>query len=351
MRKKLIILLLSIAVVGALVYFAFNLISNRGKSDTELIEFGYKDVSKIDKFIITDPMNAKIEVVKKADGKWTTAQGDCIQQQNVDFILEAFKNIQFKGYLSKGEYDQQLKRMASKNIKVEIFENGEWSKTWYIGNATMDHYGQVMLLDSKEYGKSDYPVIMKMKNLSGFIEPRFYADIRQWMCVDILSIPANDIKKVEVKFTEEKPRSFSVEDIGDDYVVKQEGKVLENVEQAMVLRYLNNFKDINFSSANYILNKEQVDSVKQSQPFCVLSITQNSGKTSKLRMFTMPSEDESVNEFGNVITSNTGNFWCEIPNGELVKCQYFHFDPILRGHVYFPMDLSSLMNEASNENK
>ena len=29
-------------------------------------------------------------------------------------------------------------------------------------------------------------------------------------------------------------------------------------------------------------------------------------------------------------------FWCELPSGELVKCQYFHFDPLLKGHLYFP---------------
>jgi hypothetical protein len=28
--------------------------------------------------------------------------------------------------------------------------------------------------------------------------------------------------------------------------------------------------------------------------------------------------------------------WCELPNGDLVKCQYFTFNPLILGHVYFP---------------
>ena len=41
------------------------------------------------------------------------------------------------------------------------------------------------------------------------------------------------------------------------------------------------------------------------------------------------------------------NFWCILPNGQLVKCQYFVFNPLLLGHVYFPaMDLKK--NQATN---
>ena len=32
-------------------------------------------------------------------------------------------------------------------------------------------------------------------------------------------------------------------------------------------------------------------------------------------------------------------FWCELPNGEIVKCQFFVFNKILLGHVYFPLKL------------
>jgi hypothetical protein len=35
-------------------------------------------------------------------------------------------------------------------------------------------------------------------------------------------------------------------------------------------------------------------------------------------------------------------FWCELPSGEIVKCQYFVFNPLFLGHIYFPMDVSML---------
>jgi hypothetical protein len=40
------------------------------------------------------------------------------------------------------------------------------------------------------------------------------------------------------------------------------------------------------------------------------------------------------------------SFWCILPNGQLVKCQYFVFNPLLLGHVYFPaMDLKKTKQE------
>ncbi len=340
--KKLIILLVSITVVGGLVYIAFDLMNKQGKSDSELIEFGYEDVSHIDKIIISDPYSHTFEVQKQENGEWVAPDGSCIQQTNVEFILDAFRNIQFKGYLPEGAKKEHIKRMSAHNTKVEIFEDGEWSKTWYIGNATMDHYGQIMLLDSREYGKSENPVIMKLRNLKGIIEPRFFADPRKWLCTDMISLNIDKIKKIDVSFKKQPVRSFSVENNNRHFVVKQNGKVLENIDTSMVFRYLNNFEDLNFNSPNYSLNERQVDSVKQSQPFCVLTVTETGGKTTRYPMFTIPSEDESVNEFGNVVNTNNDKFWCLLPNGQLVKCQYFHFDPVLRGHVYFPMDLSSI---------
>jgi hypothetical protein len=41
-------------------------------------------------------------------------------------------------------------------------------------------------------------------------------------------------------------------------------------------------------------------------------------------------------------------FWCELPTGELVKCQYFVFNPLILGHIYFPMDLHERKNTNTN---
>lgn len=338
--KKIIILILSVVLLGLLTWYAIGLMDNQGKSDSELIEFNIEDTSTVDRIIITDAFSNKIEIVR--DGKvWTDAEGGCIAQENANFILDAFKNIEFKGYLADNSHNQFIKLMSTQNTKVEIFQDGEWTKTWYIGPAAQDHYGQVMLLDSDEYGKSDIPVMMKIKGVNGIIEPRFFADKRKWMCTNIFAVPLERISSVEVKVFDDPVRSFKVTKSGNKMDVYQQSKKLQNVDTAMIFRYLQNFKKIHYDLANFELSKKQVDSMKRTMPFSTLTLKETDGKTTKLRMFRIKAQESDVqtNEFGEIVDVDMNKFWCELPNGEMVKCQYFVFNPILLGHIYFPMNL------------
>lgn len=334
--KKLIILIVSIAGLAGLGWYISTLFANKGKSDTELIEFAIKDVSTIDKLIITDKALNSFEV-RKVNGTWVDKEGNCVVAQNVDNIMDAIRNIEFKGYLPDKSHKNYNTMMSAQNIKVEIFQNGEWSKTWYIGPPAPDHYGQIMLLDSKELGKSAHPVLMKVRNLNGFLEPRFFADPRLWSCTEVFTIPMERIRRVDIKFNQEPARSFSVSKNGTKIKVYQFGKELENVEDRMALSYLQNYKKIHYNLRNFELSNKQIDSLKRSTPFAEIKVKETNGKTTKLRCFRLKATANDIVAGEEVVNSNVDKFWCELPDGEIVKCQYFVFNPLLLGHIYFPM--------------
>lgn len=337
--KKIIVLIISLGVLAGLGWYISTLFETKGKSDTSLIEFAIKDVSNIDKLIIKDKNLNSFEVIKKG-GEWTDANGNCVVQQNVDNILDAIRNIEFKGYLPDKSHTNYNKLMSAQNIEVQIYENGEWSKTWYIGPPAPDHYGQIMLLDSKEYGKSTHPVLMKVKGLNGFLEPRFFADPRLWACTEIFTIPMEEISRVDIKYNEEPARNFTVTKNGPDVNVYQQGKKLENVEDKMIFSYLQNYKKIHYNLRNFELSNKQVDSLKRTTPFAEIKVKETNGNSTHLRCFRI---NEVVNDTvagQEIINSNLDKFWCELPGGDIVKCQYFVFNPLLFGHIYFPMDQS-----------
>lgn len=336
--KKLIILSLSIVFLALLTWYTLGLMSNEGKSDKELIEFNIEDTNLVDRIIITDAFSKKMEVIRNG-AAWTDIDGGCIMQSNVNFILEAFKKIEFKGYLTDKSQKQFTKLMSSQHIKVEIFKNGEWTKTWFIGPSAKDHFGQIMLLDSREYGKSDFPVVMKIKGESGIIDPRFFAEKRKWMCTNIFAVPIDRISKVEVKYTQEPSRSFTVTKKGNKMNVYQQTNLLQNVDPKKIYLYLQNYKKIHFDIANYELSNKQLDSLKRSTPFSTLTLTETNGLKTKLRFFRIKSKEINTNEFGDVVDLDMNKFWCELDNGEVVKCQYYVFNPLILGHIYFPMNM------------
>jgi hypothetical protein len=334
--KKVILLISSIIVLSVLGFFTYNTIKGSGKSDANLLEFGISDTSKVDKLIITDAFSNKITL--KRNGKiWTDAQGGCISQSNIQMILQAFKNIEFKGYLPEKSLKKFTTIMTAQHIKVEIFVDGDWEKTWYIGPAAQDHYGQIMLLETADEGKAKNPVIMKLKDIRGIIEPRFFADKRKWVCTKIFELKQSQIASVEVQNLDKPQRSFKIDNSTATPKVFSEGKPLSNIDTMMVFRYLQNFKKIHYNLANYELNKTQVDSLKRTKPFSILTMKEKNGTTTKLRMFKIKAKEPQKNEFAEVMTADDmDNFWCEINGKDLVKCQFFVFNSILIGEAYFP---------------
>lgn len=351
MKKKSILLAVSIILVGVLIYFGIKVVKGSGSSvESELIEFAIKDTDKIDRIVITDNYGRIMDLrLAKGSSEWTDKDGNCIMQDGIDFILDACKKIEFKGYLTENSVETYNKMMLSQHIKVEYYVEGKWNKTWYIGPATRDHLGQIMLLDSKELGRSDRPVIMSIKGMHGIIEPRFYADPYKWQCTQVFRLTPEEIKKIEVTYPLQPARSFSVETLSrNKYSVKQQNIPLPEIDTQFVMLYLNKFKKIHYEMPNYVLNKEQIDSLKKTSPFCILKVDLQNGKSQRLKMYRIGSESPNINEIGQVVDYAIDRFWMELPSGEVVKCQYFVFDPILLGHLYFPLDLSSLNLDGYN---
>jgi len=342
MKKNRWLIVLSLLIVTVLVYFCISIVRSSGSSvESELIDFAIPDVEKIDRIVITDNIGREMDLrLPKGSDKWTDIQGNCITQENVALILDACKKIEFKGYLTDNSVSTHHNTMVSKHIKVDYYLHGKWHKTWYIGPSEKNHTGQIMLLHSKEKGRSDRPVVMAIKGMYGIIEPRFFADPLLWRCSQIFAFSPEEIKKIDVVYPLEPSRSFSVQSNDKKhYQVRQQNIPIPDIDTQIVLVYLNKFKKIHYETANYTLDATQVDSLKQTTPFCQLTVNLNDRSTHRIRMFRIPTEAANLDEFGEAVHYDVDRFWAELPNGEIVKCQYFVFDPLILGHLYFPLNV------------
>lgn len=339
MKKKgilLIALLIALILSGT---YAVNLVNNSGRSDTELLEFAIKDTASVDKIIIHEPNGMEFEILRGANNIWTGKDGACIVQEPVQLILKTMYNIEFKGYLQKAAKENIKREMSASSTKVSIYTNGKLNKIWYVGLATQDHYGTFMLLETPSI-KSDWPVIMKVKGLRGFISPRFFADQRKWDCTQVFALKRDEIKEVIVQHLDVPERSFTVKNFGDGkYEVTNQGKKIADLDTNNIIRYLNRFRKIHYEYDNFELSKRQLDSLKKSTPFCTLKVKQTNGKSTYLRMFHHQGSGDIIgNDFGDDTDYDVNRFWCELPSGKVVKCQFFVFNPLINGRVYFGID-------------
>lgn len=336
--KRKIVLLVGVLVLIALGWYSVKLIKNRGRSDENFVDFSFeiKDTARIDKIIITEPNGMEMELIR--NGKtWADKDGNCVQQMQVGSMLDAAFNVHFKGYIPKNAIKSVVSRMATQGIKVQFFTDGDWNKTWYIGSATPDHMGSYMLLESNENGKSEEPVIAELTNMNGIISPRFYADARKWKCTGVFAYDISEISSVDVRFSKAPNRNFIVKAKGRSFDVINNGKTIQGVPETRVTKYLSNYKRINYELPNYELTDRQVDSVKKSTPYCTLVLKTKKGDTKKIKMYRRKSDssEPEMNDLGEMADYDINRFWCVLPSGELVKCQYFVFDKITRGDIYF----------------
>jgi hypothetical protein len=333
-RKKVIIISIGLLILTGLSIGAYWYFSNKNKP-VKKVSFEFEKPENIEKIIITDAYSNSFTLIK-SNGKWTDDKGNCVMQEGVDNILDAAKNIRFKAYLSKKAEENFNKQMKTNNTKVEFFENGLSTKTWYIGPSAQDHYGQIMVLDAPNMSPTK-PVIMEIRNMRGIIQPRFFTDPKLWMCTNIFSYEAEEIKSVSIQFPNETYRNFKISNKGNLFEVSSNNERLQEIDTMNVYRYLQAYKKINFESANYTLNKKQIDSLKSSTPFCILELKDKANKVKQLKMFRIKVESPQENEFGQLVNMDLNRFWCELNNGEIVKCQYFVFNKLLYGNVYFPI--------------
>lgn len=338
MKKKTnLIILLLIALVG-LGYYAANLIKNSGQSDTELLDFAIKDTASVNRIIIEEPNGMTFEVKRGENDVWTNKEGGCIIQEPVQLMLKTIYNVEFKGYLPHAAKENIKRQMSAGSTKVSIYTKGKLNKIWYVGLNTQDHYGTYMLLETPKI-KSAWPVIMKVRGLQGIINPRFFADQRKWDCTKIFGIDRRDIKEVVVTHLDVPERSFTVKNTNGKYEVFNQKKRIADLDTAKAIKYLNNFRKVHYEFDNFELDDQQVDSLKKSEPFCILRVTETNDVSHKLKLYRLAGDgDIKGDDFGDDADYDVNRFWCVLPSGKVVKCQYFVFNPLINGRLYFGID-------------
>lgn len=330
--KKTLGLIIGLIIVGGLGYYAYDLSKKESKSDnTELIDFEIQDVDKIDKIEIYDPyFQAEFTLVKQGE-IWVDKDGNCIQQNPVETILETFRKVSFDGYVNDAAKQNVINMMAAKAKKVTIYQDGEMQKIWYVGHNTPDHLGTYMLVETPEI-KSDFPVIMGMKGLHGILEPRFFVDAKQWACTDLFSVTQAEIEKIEIKNNIDTMDSYEITRTGNGFTASQFGEPLTNVNQENLTFFTNGFENIHFNKPNYEYKAAQVDSIRKVEPYVELSIDKKDGTTFNMNFYKNVDRSKST---ADEVVYDLEYIWAFTDNDELVKVQYFVMGPIIDGKDFF----------------
>ena len=344
-KKKLIIIVVAVAALAVLAYVLSQKEEGNSKLSSEaLSDFAIDDTSSIDQLIMTDTEgNAGVNISKDESGSWVSENGECIQQHLVHTILATIKRIKVKSPVSKGSIETVNKNLTTHHRKVEIYQNGELSKTWYVGQPTQDQYGTYMLLKDPVKGKSPEPFIMYMPNMFGNLETRFITNPLEFECTGVFTYNADDIKSIDVKLPDSAQYNFKIDVIESNlFSMSSNNREIPNFDTSNVRAYLLNYRKIHFEQHNYLTDSKAADSIKALTPWYEIEVVDKAGEKNNVKCFRKHMTYERYDYDNKLIEWDRDRLWVQLNDGRLVVGQFYVFDKILQDLRLFERQIGDL---------
>jgi hypothetical protein len=312
--KKLWVLI-SILVVTILIGVLFW----KNRNSTGAVEINSLQLRNPEKItrIFLSPNNPQADFVtleKTGEHRWIAKndkkQYDADSHYVNRLLFWLMKKIEVKSPVSDQAEETVSRDIIAEGIKVVFYEGEEAVKTIYVGGTTADGLGSFMHLPG-----TDRPVIVQVPGFDGTPAVYFSNKLQDWRSSVLIDLDIPQIARLDVLWHEEPRNSFSIlmKD-GVPQLLDASGRALPGKKNSM-LAYLDMFKNVARASGDMPgINRmpRLRDSIRQSQPFFSLSITDLQGKIKHLRMFHRAVSDETYalrDKIGQLKRFETDTYW------------------------------------------
>jgi hypothetical protein len=326
----MLVALLVVAYITALKngWFDESLTANESPQS----EFAVKDTASIDKFIITKSSGETATLTRDKKEGWIVNGKVKAKPESIVLIMRAFKNVAVKTRVGAAARNNVIKNIAAYHRKIQIFQNGEWTKTWYIGNLSADKTGSYFLLETPAMGKSDEPFIMELASFQGQLDIRFYTEEADWKFTGVFNYHPNDIKEIKLESGENEKDGFTLKSLPNrkleliDYL----GGKINGFDTLTARAYMYGYKKIHYEQMAKRLSFSQIDSLKKSKPLFKITVKDAANNEKGISLYNMPNYGKETDLEGKVLQYNSQRAYGILTNDEVVVVQFYVFSKLLR---------------------
>ncbi|MBS1647067.1 MAG: hypothetical protein JST67_06980 [Bacteroidetes bacterium] len=317
-NKITLLLLVALLVAGVFVLIKKNKRSTLTGDDSD---FAVPDTASIDKLFIANKKGGAALLEKDQQGNWLINGKYPARKDAIHMLMIAFLNTQIKFPAPKNAQENLLKNIASNGVKCEIYQNKKLSKTWYIGHETQDLRGTYCLLqgaDNEQPYNTVYAV--EIPGFIGTVVPRFFLKEDEWREKQVLALTPDKIKSVTLNLVGFPDSSFVINVAGlhSFNVSTLSGKKIIPFDTLAVQQYLSYF--MNLSVEGWFSRTEglpQTDSVRKSNYFLQLSITDINNKIDSYKFYHKPTEENHTeDEKGNKLPYDPNQMLMKFKNDQ-----------------------------------
>jgi len=290
----------------------------------ELSDFKVEDTASIDKIFLADKSNRTVLLTKEGHS-WTVNGQFSARPDMIQNIMNTIRRIEVKQYVAKSAINNVIKNLAVTATKVEIYQKGKLTKTYYVGGPTQDHYGTYMLLDG-----SDIPFVCYVPGFRGYLTNYYIPIEEEWRDRKIFAYDISDMASVKVEFVRDPKASWEITNVDDAHFRLRSlhtGQELNNFDTSRVKDVLRNFKVMGFEAFAQV-NPARMDSVKSKYGLYRVTVNERSGKTKFVDLYEIPLQPGTLDMMGRPVSVDVDRMYGLVDGKITTICQYFTFDPV-----------------------
>ncbi len=305
------------------ILYALNFNKSKSTLAEELSNFAVPDEKSIDKIFIADKQNNSVTLTKTEQG-WRVNDKFYAREDAIENIMQAITKLRVKNPISRAEHNTQIKRLAAESRKVEIYQNGQKVKTYYMGGSTQDQYGTYAILEG-----SSVPFVVHIPGFLGFLTPRFFALEELWRENFIFKADPKTVNYVEVVNSEQPERSFTLIKNDNQYqVLNYQNQKMNNIDSMQVKYFLSSFKKLSYEAMIVEMDADKRDSLMNTQAFHTITIKAGKNNQQVIKTYHVKNETH-YNDDGELLLYDPDRMYATFNNAQdMATVQFRTFDNI-----------------------
>lgn len=325
-------------VVIVLASASFWMITNNqsGTIRKELYDFSVADTASVTKIYMVNTGGKQVTIEKNNPGNWKVNGKFKARNDAIKNLLACMKDLQVRNPVAKSAIENVSKQLATGATKVEIYQNDQLVKMYYVGADTQDGLGTFMLLSDAETGEnSSMPFVMFIPGFNGFLSVRYFMDEDLWRDRSIFSFYPDQISSISVEYTHLPDSSFSISlsDKNEIFLADSKGKNISDFDTLKAKRYITYYTNIQYEALKNDMRKSFLDSVLAKGPVHIVRLKDREGKVHTLKTFSKPAEDpDKVDEVtGKPVTEDLERMFALINDDkDIALIQYYVFGKLFQ---------------------
>lgn len=337
--KITLLIVLVLAVITGFLFF------NKSNStlDKGLRGFAVSDTASITKIFLSDKADNSIVLEREKSGKWLMNNDFNAHPETINTFLLTVANLAVREPVAKAAHNNILTLLAARSTKVEIYQNshrlkiGQYkfmpyeklTKTYYIGDATMDNNGTYALMEG-----SDAPVVLFMPGLRGYIASRFSTADNDWREHTVFNKKLPEIESITVEYPDQPEESYKVVNKNNtslELVRLADNQTLTAYDTLQLMAFVNAFKNIRFEALFNDMDPHRKDSITGVTPTHIITLKATDGSVQDVKTYPRMLPEPEIDVFdGSIVTFDRDRMFAYIHDEkDFVLIQYFVFDKIL----------------------